>query len=333
MVWRCLSARTTVSTERQRCRSTTQSALECGTVHVVQSSPSGVLAATDGGLFHRRGGEWYDASVPRTPVTAVAVAPDGQHCYAGTSPADVYRCPVTDWTTPLEGWRGGDVFATVPDQDRWRDRSPRDRGAQVRTLAVTPAAPRRIFAGVEVGGVLRSDNPGESWTNRSRGVHDDVHHLLVHDDRLIAACGNGLYQTGGDASETAWHRLDTNFREFSSGTTTIVRASSSMDGCTRAPTVGAGRPRRCDRHLRHRAGPAASVSGPGHGVCDCLGGRQRPADRRHAVCARRVRTDYAGAGVCSYRRDVVTARNGSSRGQIARCCVGAPAPQHAAVGT
>ena len=64
-----------------------------------------------------------------------------------------------------------------------------------------------MIAGVEVGGVHVSDGEGETWTERSDGVHDDIHHVLVlSSEEYVASTGSGLYRTE-DAGES-WVRLD-----------------------------------------------------------------------------------------------------------------------------
>lgn len=66
-----------------------------------------------------------------------------------------------------------------------------------------PVAP----TGVEVGGVHRSDDRGETWSERRDGLADDVHHVLVRDlTEYLASCGDGLYRTR-DVGER-WTRLD-----------------------------------------------------------------------------------------------------------------------------
>lgn len=142
------------------------------------------------------------------------MSPDGEHCYAGTYPARVYRLAVTDWNDSVSSdWAESTAFLDLPDRERWANRSPREEGSQVRTLAVHPDAPERIVAGVEVGGVAVSDDRGETWHERSYGVHDDVHHLLtLGPDEWVASCGNGMYRTR-DAGRT-WARRDTDFRDF-----------------------------------------------------------------------------------------------------------------------
>lgn len=191
-------------------------ALDCGRVHAVEAFEGvGILAATAEGLSHSPDGQaWTDLDTPRSPVVSVAVSPDREFCYAGTYPAHIYKLPVSDWADPTEtDWIECERFRDLAVLDHGRDRSPRDDGAQVRTLGVHPDAPDRLVAGLEVGGVCVSDDAGETWAERSRGVHDDVHHVLLRSPQeFVAACGNGLYRTH-DAGRT-WVRQDTDFRDF-----------------------------------------------------------------------------------------------------------------------
>lgn len=191
-------------------------ALNCGTVHVIDAFEDvGLLAATDGGLYHSRDGyQWHTLDTPHNPVVSVVVSSDREHCYVGTYPAHIYRLEVPDWSEPTQNdWTECETFHQLPSQERWADRSPRENGSQVRTLAVHRNAPDRVVAGIEVGGVCVSDDRGETWTERSYGVHDDVHDILMlTPDEYITSCGNGLYRTR-DAGRT-WVRQDTDFRDF-----------------------------------------------------------------------------------------------------------------------
>ena len=134
-------------------------------------------------------------------------APDGR-LYAGTRPAHVYLARPSgegDLSGRVE-WRELDGFQALPSRDEWR--LPRhDDLAQVRDLFVHPAAPERVVAGVEVGGVHVSRDCGETWTERREGVNDDVHELrAVGPDEFVAATGFGLFRTA-DAGRS-WTRLD-----------------------------------------------------------------------------------------------------------------------------
>jgi len=164
------------------------------------------FAATEAGLFRSVDGEtWTRQPIPES---AISVTGSGDRLFVGTYPADVFigERDGDAWT-----WTAAGEFREVADTDRWRDRSPRADGSEVRSLAVGSAG--RLVAGIEVGGALVSTDDGETWTDRSDGLHDDVHELLaVGDGEFVAATGNGLYRTV-DAGR-AWQRLDTDFRDF-----------------------------------------------------------------------------------------------------------------------
>jgi len=176
-------------------------------VRRVHATPAGVLAATDEGLYRSPDGRsWTDLGLPVDHVEAAASL-DGRRLYAGTRPSHLFVS-----TDGGDTWRESGL-SDHPDRPRWQDRSFRDGEAQVRTVAVHEERPDLVVAGVEPGGVLVSDDRGETWERRSEGLHDDVHHVLVRgDDEWVAATGNGLYRTG-TAGET-WLRMDTEFREF-----------------------------------------------------------------------------------------------------------------------
>lgn len=176
--------------------------LAAGSVRQVEWLGDAAWAATDDGVFSATDGrDWVDAGVPEPAAAAVAVSPDGERYYAGTRPAHVYTT-----TDGGESWRQSASFASLPGRDDWENLG--SVGPQVRALAVHPDAPQRVVAGVEAAGVYVSPDAGETWERRSRGLHDDVHHLLaLGRDDWVAACGGGLYRTT-DAGD-AWRSLDT----------------------------------------------------------------------------------------------------------------------------
>ncbi|MFB6096193.1 MAG: WD40/YVTN/BNR-like repeat-containing protein [Haloferacaceae archaeon] len=187
-------------------------------------------AATSSGLHRSTDGvEWERLEVYGRDVTDALATPDGR-LFVGTAPVGIYH------TEDRRHWYRCDAATDLPDRERWRDRSHRG-DAQVRTLAAHPDAPDRILAGIESGGVIATEDGGETWETRSTGVHDDVHHLLAVDaDTVLAATGSGLYRTT-DAGAT-WLRLDTDHRDFWHA---YHRESVVHDGTLYAAALALGR--------------------------------------------------------------------------------------------
>ncbi|WP_330633168.1 WD40/YVTN/BNR-like repeat-containing protein [Halocatena halophila] len=184
-----------------------------------------VFATTRSGLFRSRdnGETWTDLNVPRCEVYSVALSPDGECLYAGTHPAHLY--------VSADGgcsWRELSGFQDVPSRGMWH--TPRHRNeAHVRSISVHPEVPDRVVAGVEVGGVLVSDDRGKSFeerratlqTERTDDLQYDVHHVLaLSGDEFLISCGGGLFRIRNAGG--SWTRLDDHnhpyFREsFSHG--------------------------------------------------------------------------------------------------------------------
>ena len=59
-------------------------------------------------------------------------------------------------------------------------------------LTISPTSPDVIMAGIELGGVLRSEDGGRTWSNHRRGAERDCHSLKFHPSN-----GNWVYQGGG----------------------------------------------------------------------------------------------------------------------------------------
>jgi hypothetical protein len=182
----------------------------------------GVFAATNTGLYHSPDCErWTALDVPQEKVYAVAWA--GDRLYAGTRPARLYATEPLDGRAPTDAeWRELDGFQDLPSRGEWR--LPRhDDLAQVRDVKADPGGPERVVAGVEVGGVHISDDGGETWTERSEGMNDDVHELHVAGpETYVAATGFGLYRSR-DAGRT-WTRLDDGVEQR------YFRSAFSLDG-------------------------------------------------------------------------------------------------------
>jgi photosystem II stability/assembly factor-like uncharacterized protein len=132
--------------------------------------------------------------------------------FAGTEPAEIYvsRDGAESWTSRPE-------VAALRDEHGWMLPYSPEAGC-VRGFAFHG---QRVYAAVEVGGVLRSDNGGESWVLAAGSMGDpdlgdppdwfvypDVHDLAVHPsngDLVFAATGGGFYRS--DDGGATWELL------------------------------------------------------------------------------------------------------------------------------
>ena len=132
--------------------------------------------------------------------------------YAGTMPAALFisddhgdswrRAPgMTEHPTSVEWWEGG------------------SGGVNLHRIMADPERPERIFAGISVAGLFRSDDGGETFSPKNEGVfrfteweaemhHGDVHRCIhcaaldPHDSRVIYQQNHvGVYRSD-DAGET-----------------------------------------------------------------------------------------------------------------------------------
>ena len=174
-----------------------------------------ILAGTrDGVLRSEDGGEnWVEANGGVTVRHArwMAVNPmDSNKVFLGTEPANLFvsHDGGISWTEKEE-------VAALRDQHQWMLPYSPQAGC-VRGFAFNG---ERVYAAVEVGGVLLSDDGGESWdlakgsdgvpsfgTPPAGFVYPDVHDVVVHSSNpelVFAATGGGLYRSndGGEVWE------------------------------------------------------------------------------------------------------------------------------------
>ena len=80
---------------------------------------------------------------------------------------------------------------------------------RTRYLTGDPSSPSRLYAGIEVGGLLLSDDNGEDWRTANEGLWDrDIHqlHHCKHDpDLVMAACGEGIFRSRDRAAH--WQEI------------------------------------------------------------------------------------------------------------------------------
>ena len=109
-----------------------------------------------------------------------------RHPVRGYEPAHLFKSQ-DDGDT----WTEVSAFLQAPGAERWCvPNSP--QGARALAFAFDPFEAEHLWAGVEVGGVVASDDGGAHWNARRVGQNADVHLLLAHPTRkgvLFATTG------------------------------------------------------------------------------------------------------------------------------------------------
>jgi photosystem II stability/assembly factor-like uncharacterized protein len=154
------------------------------TVHVGLRS-GGLRRTTDGGRT------WSDCGLPATDVYSVAVSPADGAVYVGTEPSALYRSDDRGDT-----WRELRGLLELPSRPTWSF-PPRPWTSHVRWIAPSPHHASVVLVGIELGGLMRSTDGGETWEDHRPGAQPDVHSLTWH-PRVEGVA----YEAGGGG--TAW---------------------------------------------------------------------------------------------------------------------------------
>jgi hypothetical protein len=149
-----------------------------------------LFAGTDAGLFTSDDGaeSWSLSGLEDREVWQIRGASDGV-LYAGTQPAGLFRSEDAGAT-----WREIESFVRVPEAADWCLPLTPPLPARARALVIDRDDPRRIWVGVEVGGIMRTEDGGETWQLGLPGENPDLHMMFAHPERpevLYASTGYG----------------------------------------------------------------------------------------------------------------------------------------------
>ena len=173
-------------------------------IQVDPDDPTKIYIGTEhSGMFvsQNSGKDWSRAN-PNVPclTTSSMLALSGK-LFVGTMPAALYAKAEDGGWQELKGVREGAIGGTFPPNP---DFAPRTR---VLTVEKNPAP--RYYAGIEVGGILVSDDDGKNWMSASAGLTDpDIHQILPSKTLaglVVAACGEGVSRSTDRGSH--WEKV------------------------------------------------------------------------------------------------------------------------------
>lgn len=142
----------------------------------------GILFSGDSGK------QWEFLGLKEIPVKSLAVSPHNpQVIYAGGKPVSLF--------VSRDGGQTWVELENLRRARRWwwfSPAEPPDWRPYVQALTISPADPNLLLAGIELGGVLRSEDGGQTWSRHRRGADLDCHSLKFHPSN-----GEWVYQGGG----------------------------------------------------------------------------------------------------------------------------------------
>lgn len=169
---------------------------------MTRDASGGLYAGADQGQIYRsedQGLKWkevfqgFPASRGLWSLVAHPVRP--KEIYAGLEPASL-------WISRDGGahWDELTALRDHPSGKKWYFYDPAQ--PHVRTISFDRQGDR-LFIGIEVGGILASQDGGGSFESKGQGVDEDMHNIQMapnNPDLVFAMTGDGLYRSrdGGD---------------------------------------------------------------------------------------------------------------------------------------
>lgn len=155
------------------------------------------------------GASWHDIPLPQPEVFSAAISAADGALYAGTEPSHLFVC------RDGQSWTELTALQNIPSRDQWSF-PPRPWTHHVRWIAPDPHDGGRLLVGIELGGLMYTEDGGATFSDHRPGAKRDVHSMAWHpnaEGRVYQAAGDGaaLSHDGGLSWETADAGLDLDY--------------------------------------------------------------------------------------------------------------------------
>jgi hypothetical protein len=138
------------------------------------------------------GATWEQVELPEPDVFSVAISAADGALYAGTEPSRLFA------SRDGGAWAELESLQDIPSRSRWSF-PPRPWTHHVRWIAPDPHRAERLLVGIELGGLMYSDDGGATFSDHRPGAKRDAHSLAWH-----PRVEGRAYQSAGDGA--AWSR-------------------------------------------------------------------------------------------------------------------------------
>jgi photosystem II stability/assembly factor-like uncharacterized protein len=137
------------------------------------------------------GESWERLDFPQPDVFSVAVSAADGAVYAGCEPSMLFVSRDRG-----ERWTELASLREIPSAPTWSF-PPRPWTSHVRWIAPSPHEADLLLVGIELGGVMRSEDAGKTWSDHRPGAQPDCHSLAWH-----PVVPGRAYEAGGGGA--AW---------------------------------------------------------------------------------------------------------------------------------
>jgi photosystem II stability/assembly factor-like uncharacterized protein len=187
-------------------KATAEPVLEGVAAQTVAADADRVLVGTRGAgafLSNNRGRNWERVELPENDVLSVAIGAADGALYAGTEPSRLFVA------RDGERWHELEALQDIPSRREWSF-PPRPWTHHVRWIAPDPHRAERLLVGIELGGLMYSDDGGETFSDHRPGAKRDAHTIAWHphvEEWAYQAAGDGaaFSRDGG----LTWEPADT----------------------------------------------------------------------------------------------------------------------------
>ncbi len=181
-----------------------------------------LFAGTGAGLYRsaNQGADWELSGLADRAVWQVRADRNGE-LYAGTQPAGLFHS-----ADGGDNWLEVQTFSAAPEAEHWCIPVDPPQPGQARALVIDRQNPKRLWVGVEVGGIMHTDDAGNAWRLDLPGDNPDIHMMFAHPenpDILFVSTGYGRLdgvaemvegnagvfrsEDAGESWEYAWHGI------------------------------------------------------------------------------------------------------------------------------
>jgi hypothetical protein len=138
------------------------------------------------------GTTWEPVDLPESDIFSVAIGQSDGALYAGSEPSRLFV------SRDGANWSELEALQEIPSRENWSF-PPRPWTHHVRWIAPDPQRAERVLVGIELGGLMYTDDGGASFSDHRTGAKRDTHNIAWHPSKAGRA-----YEAAGDGA--AWSR-------------------------------------------------------------------------------------------------------------------------------